>query len=162
MKLPFASLLSALVLTSACVIVADDDDEETTAATSPTTNGGTSDGETDTSPTSETAASGETGNAEETGNADGTGTAETGSSSTCGWGPTGETDVSEGYICGGDGADPNGTYDIDCPADLVAGDPCGEAVTGIGCCDANGDVWFCQDPDGPDGPEEPVLVTEDC
>ena len=49
-----------------------------------------------------------------------------------------------------------------CPADLTAGGDCTEAmVTAEGCCDADGDAWFCQDPDG-DGPMDPMVVEDEC
>jgi hypothetical protein len=48
------------------------------------------------------------------------------------------------YECGFDGEDPNGTFPIGCPDGLVEGDPCATTgITGEGCCDANGDSWFC-------------------
>jgi hypothetical protein len=48
------------------------------------------------------------------------------------------------YECGFEGADPSGTLPLECPDGLVEGDPCG-TVTGAGCCDANGDNWYCGD-----------------
>jgi hypothetical protein len=46
------------------------------------------------------------------------------------------------YACGGDGPDPAGTFPMACPSNLQEGGSCGE-VSGIGCCDANGDNWYC-------------------
>lgn len=48
------------------------------------------------------------------------------------------------YLCGIQGADPSGTYSTACPANLEQGAPC-EDVTYVGCCDANGDNWYCLD-----------------
>lgn len=76
----------------------------------------------------------------------------------CGWGDTGQKKVSDGYICDGDGEDPAAVYPIDCPAgtELVEGGACG-GILGAGCCDANGDVWFCAEDGG-----APMLFTESC
>jgi hypothetical protein len=62
----------------------------------------------------------------------------------CGWGPTGDEMVPEGYVCGGDGEDPSGMVAMACPEDvtLEVGGECG-GVAGTGCCDATGDAWFC-------------------
>lgn len=77
----------------------------------------------------------------------------------CGWGPTGETPVRSGYVLGGDGEDPSGLMPMACPTGvaLVAGGACGGAmgITGVGCCDAAGAVWFCAD----DG-RGPTLFTD--
>jgi len=76
----------------------------------------------------------------------------------CGWGPTGDEAVPEGYVCGGDGEDPSGTIPLLCPeaVELQEGGPCG-AIEGQGCCDAQGDAWFC----GNDGSGE-ALARFDC
>ena len=63
-----------------------------------------------------------------TGDGDGDGAA-------CGW-------DGGGYYCGGQGADPDGQHPYACPPDLFVEGPCG-SVTDIGCCDANGDNWWC-------------------
>ena len=55
----------------------------------------------------------------------------------CGWAPEGE-----GYYCEGEGEDPSGMFPFACPEGIAEGDPCGD-ITGAGCCDANGDNWFC-------------------
>ncbi|MFW5740401.1 MAG: hypothetical protein ACOC1F_08540 [Myxococcota bacterium] len=56
---------------------------------------------------------------------------------TCGWDP------SNGYYaCGFQGSDPSGTHPITCPPDLQEGATCG-TFDHIGCCDENGDVWYC-------------------
>ncbi len=59
----------------------------------------------------------------------------------CGWDPIDPA----GYYCGGDGEDPAGVHDGACPGALVEGEACPEslATSGIGCCDAAGDAWFC-------------------
>jgi hypothetical protein len=72
---------------------------------------------------------------------------------TCGWDGT---QSFPGYYCGGTGADPSGTFPFACPADLVVGNPCGP-LSGQGCCDVNGNLWFCT------SDTEPVsLVQEVC
>lgn len=72
---------------------------------------------------------------------------------TCGW--IQEADP-PGYYCDGEGEDPTGTVPIGCPDGLVEDDPCG-TVTGAGCCDANGDNWYCAESGG-----EQFLVRESC
>jgi hypothetical protein len=76
----------------------------------------------------------------------------------CGWGKTGDKMFPEGYICDGEGKGPDVMFPLACPedADLTAGADCGD-IRAQGCCDANGDLWFCAD--AGDGTE---LVTEDC
>jgi hypothetical protein len=61
-----------------------------------------------------------------------------------------------GYYCGFQGVDPSGEHPYACPPGLVEGNPCG-AVTGVGCCDQDGDNWYCAD----DG-QEFFLVLEIC
>ncbi len=57
----------------------------------------------------------------------------------CGW----NTDYSF-YDCGFQGIDPQGNNPAACPAGLVEGDPCANTgLTGVGCCDINGDNWYC-------------------
>jgi hypothetical protein len=69
----------------------------------------------------------------------------------CGW------DGVQYYICGGSGSDPGGTNPIECPPGLVENAPCGE-LTGAGCCDDNGDNWFC----GEDDQMMTFVVKDDC
>lgn len=142
------SLFAALALaTSACVIVDDDDGggsetgnssnatTQSTTATTASSNSGT-DGSSGSSAASESTA------------AD-SGTTAGGA---CGWGPTGEADVPEGYVCGGNGEDPSGMIPSACPegVELVEGSDCGGnmGITGVGCCDASGNAWFCAGQDG--------------
>jgi hypothetical protein len=57
----------------------------------------------------------------------------------CGWNARGPY-----YECGFEGADPDGNFPLECPDGLVDGDPCDTTgLTGEGCCDANGDNWYC-------------------
>jgi len=57
----------------------------------------------------------------------------------CGW------SADDGYYtCNFEGEDPGGTNPIECPENLVAGDPCSDSgLTGQGCCDASGNNWYC-------------------
>jgi hypothetical protein len=150
-------LIGAVGLTSACVITSNDD-----GATGPTTD--PTHGDTDhtsdpsTSGGDETSADGdETADESETAeDTEDTAADDTGTAAGCGWGPTGDPAVPEGYACGGDGEDPDQRFAIECPEDLVEGGECGE-LTGVGCCDAAGNVWFCLD----DGNDQ-TLVKEDC
>jgi hypothetical protein len=59
----------------------------------------------------------------------------------CGWFAEGSP---PGYYCDAMGEDPDGVVPIACPSGLVENDPCG-SITGAGCCDANGDNWYCAD-----------------
>lgn len=71
----------------------------------------------------------------------------------CGW--VGDQEP-PGYFCGGSGEDPGGVYPIQCPDGLVEFDVCGQ-LTGEGCCDANGNNWYC----GDDGTSQ-YVVFEEC
>lgn len=169
-KLSFVSLACMLAL--GCV-VADDDDETTTtttAGTSPTSttngDGGSDDNSTTPATSNGDATSSSGGPSDSTGNVDTTAGSDSGGSDTgmgagtCGWGKTGQKKIAEGYVCGGDGESPMPRmFPIDCPGDvdLMAGEACG-TIRGQGCCDANGDVWFCATDNGAD----PVLFTDDC
>jgi hypothetical protein len=57
----------------------------------------------------------------------------------CGWGGD-----EVGYVCGGEGEDPNGTVPYECPGGLLEGDVCGD-ITYFGCCDDLGDNWWCDE-----------------
>ncbi|HWB78363.1 MAG TPA: hypothetical protein VG755_25530 [Nannocystaceae bacterium] len=157
--------LASLLLAAACIINTDDDGNNetsgnTTANTQTTTatTAGTGDS------TDATNASTTVGTSESTAADSSTAAAEssTGAAGACGWGATGEKTTPMGYICGGDGADPDAMIDQDCASygvDLVEGGECGGnmGITGAGCCDENGDVWYCADDGG-----MPRLFTEDC
>jgi hypothetical protein len=144
-------LLVGAVGLSGCIITSTDngDDGSTSPTTDPTQGG------TDTSDPS-TSGPDETGDDETTEDPDDTGADETGSPASCGWGPTNDPEVPEGYVCGGDGEDPDNRWGIECPEGLEEDAECGE-LTGVGCCDADGNVWFCWDEAGTQ-----TLVKEDC
>jgi hypothetical protein len=122
------------LLSTGCLLVIDDTDTDN--ASSDDSVGST--GET----------SGGDGDGTETGDGDGT--------PSCGWGPTGDSTITDGYVCGGAGEDPDGTWTQACPDGLVEGEACG-TVTGVGCCDPDGNAWFC----GTDGTTD-ALFKEDC
>ena len=175
-SLSFLSLAAAVAVASGCVINDSDDDagDDTTgtATNNPTTNdptadddGGTTNDPTNTTNDDDGGSSGEppADSSGTQGPADGTDTGGSGSETAgptgaCGWGKTGQKEVAMGYICGGEGEDPEGMYMIDCPAktELVEGGMCG-MIRGQGCCDENGDVWFCAQDGG-----EPQLFTQSC
>lgn len=139
--------LAGLLLAPACIINTADDDSssgEDGAATSTASGSG--------SGTSSTPATG-SGTASQDGTAEG---AETTAGGACGWGPTGDDMVPDGYVCGGDGVDPEGTFPFDCPEGLEVGAECG-TVEGPGCCDADGNAWYC----GNDG-SGPALALIEC
>ena len=173
-KLSFASI-ACLMLSTACVVDADDDDQTTNASdntvsdtndtdqtSSPTTDPSTTtDAETTTSGAESSTGTPMTTSESET-DTDPATTGETGGAA-CGWGMLGpDDDVEFGYLCGGEGADPRGMFEMECPVDLMVGGDCTEMmITAEGCCDADGDAWYCQDPDGA-GPMEPAVVEEEC
>ena len=157
--------LASLLLAAACIINTDDDGNNetsgnTTANTQTTTatTAGTGDS------TDATNASTTVGSSESTAADSSTAAAEssTGVANACGWGATGEKTTPMGYVCGGDGADPDMMIDMDCATygvELVEGGDCGGnmGITGAGCCDENGDVWYCADDAG-----MPRLFTDAC
>ena len=140
--LPFLALAGLMGVASACLLdtTNDDDGAETGNATGSTagtstagSDAGSTAGSTDASGTAaETAAS--------------TAADDTAGVAVCGWGPTGDEAVPEGYVCGGDGEDPSGMIPLSCPAavELQVGAGCG-GIEGTGCCDAQGNAWFCGD-----------------
>lgn len=60
----------------------------------------------------------------------------------CGWAH--QDWFGEAYYCDGEYyEDPKGNNKRECPhSSLYEGLPCRD-VKGVGCCDANGDLWFC-------------------
>lgn len=150
-KLSLLSLLTASLATG-CVIINDDggsSDGGSATETTSTSNGstttdsggsgsGSSAGSASGSSGSGSSASGSSGGSSSAGSS----SAGTGPSATCGWGQTGVDDPPEGYICGGNGADPSNANPLACPDGLRAGAACGD-VTGVGCCDADGNLWYC-------------------
>lgn len=63
------------------------------------------------------------------------------------------------YTCNFEGEDPGGTNPIACPENLVEGAPCSDSgLTGQGCCDANGDNWYC----GEDEMMMQIVVLNEC
>lgn len=138
-----------LGLTSGCVLTITDDtatDEASTdaTATDDATGDATEDATTDaTTSTDDEATTTETTDptTADTSTTDPT-TADTGTETSaggvCGW------FVDGGYYeCNNEGTDPGGTP-IECPDGLVEGDSCDTTgLSGAGCCDANGDNWYC-------------------
>jgi hypothetical protein len=154
--------ISALLL-AACIINTDDDGNNdttgnTTAVTQTTSVSSTTDATEGSSSASTTAA----GSSESAGESTAAADSGTTGSQVCGWGMTGEQTTPMGYVCGGNGADPDMMIDMDCASygiELMEGGDCGGnmGITGAGCCDANGDVWYCAD-----DPGMPRLFTENC
>lgn len=144
--------LAGLLVGSACIVV-DPDDEASSGSTASTPTSGRGSG----------SGSGSTATASEDATADGTASA-TASETTgtgggaCGWGRTGDEEVPDGYVCGGDGVDPGGVFPFDCPegVTLEVGAACGD-VEGPGCCGPEGDAWYC----GNDG-SGPALARQLC
>ncbi|MCU0659757.1 MAG: hypothetical protein MUF64_32170, partial [Polyangiaceae bacterium] len=61
------------------------------------------------------------------------------------------------YECGFSGPDPSFQAPIACPLGLNEGDPCGK-ITGTGCCDDEGGVWYCSDADGQEALAREVCI----
>ena len=162
-NISFLALAGALAFATsltACVVVTDDG--TTLADTSTSGNTGDGDGDGDGATSGATTGDGDgDGDSATTGDGDGDGDGDSGDgdgdgdgdAGSCGWDANA---MPPGYYCGGSGEDPGGTP-IACPDGLVEGDPCGE-VTGAGCCDGNGDNWYC----GDDGMGNQTLVLEAC
>ena len=157
---------------SGCIIVEESDDDAGSGTATASDDGGGPVGDSDgtssdgggasggSSDAGVTSGDGDTGSA---GDGDGDGDSDSDSGGTtggtplgCGWGTIMDANLSMAYICGGEGADPTDTFPLECPDNLVAGGECG-SVTGAGCCDANGDVWFCTEDFG-----TPQLFQESC
>jgi hypothetical protein len=139
-----ASALALATLLTACVLVTDDG--ATTADTGTSGDGDgdsatTGDGDGDQTGDGDGDQTGD-GDGDQTGDGDGDGEPGDGDGdapSACGWDAA---QMTPGYYCGGSGEDPEGMNPITCPDGLVEGAECGE-LTGAGCCDGNGDNWYC-------------------
>lgn len=68
--------------------------------------------------------------------------------SACGWNP-----VTSWYDCGFQGEEPSGEFPRACPAGLTADVACPASLPFEGCCDGEGNVWYC---------DEGVVVTTSC
>lgn len=136
-----AALLGAA---PACIIVTDDGDDTEGETGNVTSGNVTTTGNDTAAETNPPADSGST--AADTGAEASTAAAETAGTPSCGWGPTGDASIPEGYVCGGEGEDPDGNFPLLCPEgiELVEGGACGD-IMGQGCCDADGNAWFCGD-----------------
>ena len=147
--LSFLALAGLSALVPACILdtTNDSDSAETGNGTGNTTSGS--------SESSGTAAA-SSGTATEA-TAASTAADDTAGMAVCGWGSTGDEAVPEGYVCGGDGEDPSGVLPLLCPEaiELQVGGACG-SITGQGCCDAQGNAWFC----GNDGSGEALALIE--
>jgi hypothetical protein len=159
---PFASLATSLNLTTSSMgdeTTGDGDDDPTTGDGDPSTGDGdpsTGDGDPTTSgdgdPTTgdgDPTTSGD-GDPTTSGDGDPTTSGDGDPTSNCGW--YDDPDI-PGYYCGGVGTDPGGMHPYACPGGLVEGAAC-DQITGVGCCDANGDNWYCA--------VGSTLVKEDC
>jgi hypothetical protein len=158
-NLSFLALAGALTFAASmtgCIVVTDDgNDEVGDGDGDPTTGDGDGDqtGDGDGDQTGDGDGDGDqTGDGDGDGDQTGDGDGEPGGG--CGW--VQEADPA-GYYCEGEGEDPTGTNPIACPDGLVENDPCG-TVTGAGCCDADGNNWYC----GDDGMGNQFLVLELC
>jgi len=139
--LPFFALAGLLGVAPACLLDLpnDDDGAETgNGTTAATASSGSESGS--------TAGAASSGTATETATAASTAADDTAGMGVCGWGPTGDEAVPEGYVCGGDGEDPSGMVPLLCPEaiELQVGGAC-SGIEGPGCCDAQGNAWFCGD-----------------
>jgi len=152
--LPFLALAGLVGVTSACLLdtTNDDDGAETGNATASSTASSTA-GSDAGSTAGSTAGSGTAAETAASTAADDT----AGAGGVCGWGSTGDPAVPEGYVCGGDGEDPSGMVPQLCPeaVDLQVGGGC-NGIEGTGCCDAQGNAWFC----GNDGSGEALARLE--
>ncbi|MBK8262391.1 MAG: hypothetical protein IPK80_13780 [Nannocystis sp.] len=155
---------STLTMLSGCIIVSGGTDSDTDTSSSSTSQGttegtsqgtteGTSEGtsagtDSDSASTTEATTSSTTGESttaapETSSTTDDSTTAAPASG--CGWNPS-----EMYYDCGPNGIpgemDPEGEAPLNCPENqkLEEGQPCGP-ITNLGCCDPNGDVWFCED-----------------
>lgn len=145
-KLSLSSItaLLGLCIIPACVLTVTDDvaDDDVGTETTTTTDGGTDDATTTTDTTTDATTDATTdGTTAEDDIGTDTAAETTDGGPACGWNPDG---MPAGYYCGFEGVDPGGTNPIECPEGLVEGDPCATTgLTGEGCCDAEGNNWFC-------------------
>lgn len=102
-----------------------------------------SDSTSESSSTTETSSSTESSSGTEADTSTDTGTDTESGSETAGVGLCGWSESVSAYACGFEGSDPGGTP-LACPEGLVAGEACGDAVSGVGCCDAEGNLWLCE------------------
>ena len=99
-----APLLACLLLAaSAC---ADDDDDGSGESGHATTQASADAGSADTAATSSA-------DADADASAD---ASEGGGGGACGWGPTGDDEVPDGFVCGDNGPDPDADHDMVCPS----------------------------------------------
>jgi hypothetical protein len=68
--------------------------------------------------------------------------------SACGWNP-----AAAWYDCGFEGEDPSGEFSRACSAEFEPDAACPASLPFEGCCDAQGNVWYCK---------EGVVVTTQC
>ena len=147
-----AAAFAGISLTSsACILSLGDDSSTDDVGTEDTTTDGTETGTDDGTDSTDSTDStdgtdddvGTEGTDGDTEGTDGTddGT-DTGVLPLCGWS---DADEDKFYGCGFEGEDPGG-MPIGCPEGLVEGDPCGN-LTGPGCCDADGNNWYCGEGD---------------
>jgi hypothetical protein len=147
-NISFLALAGALAFATSmtgCIVVTDDGNSTAgdtgTAGDGDGDTAGDGDGDGDTATTGDGDGDGDTaGDGDGDGDGDTAGDGDGDPVGSCGWDDTQEQ---PGYYCGGMGEDPGGTPSM-CPDGLVEGEPCGE-LTGAGCCDANGDNWYCAD-----------------
>jgi hypothetical protein len=155
--LALAGALTFAASTTGCILVTDDTADTLGDgdgdATTGDGDGDATTGDGDGDPTGDGDGDGDpTGDGDGDGDATGDGDGEP--AGMCGWI---EDPPPAGYYCGGDGEDPSGTNPLACPDGLVADEACG-TVTGIGCCDAEGNNWYC----GEDAEGNQFLVREEC
>jgi hypothetical protein len=60
--------------------------------------------------------------------------------SACGWNP-----AASWYDCGFEGTDPDGEFARECPGDLEPDAACPTSLPFEGCCDMDGNVWYCDE-----------------
>jgi hypothetical protein len=149
-NLSFLTLAGALAFAfsmSACIVLTDDGSTAGDTGTAGDGDGDqTGDGDGDATTGDGDGDQTGDGDGDQTGDGDGdqTGDGDGDPAGGCGWDAE---QTFPGYYCGGSGEDPDGMFPLTCPDGLVEGDPCGEVISGVGCCDANGDNWYCGEGD---------------